>query len=64
VPTILVIAVLGFGAPTLQLSLPTDVVSGSSRRLVYTAYVSEVYRAGSVGASVPEAAARSLVDRW
>jgi polar amino acid transport system permease protein len=69
VPTILVIAVLGFGAPTLQLSwLPTDVIFWGiiALVLVYTAYVSEVYRAGieSVHPS-QEAAARSLgLNRW
>jgi polar amino acid transport system permease protein len=64
VPTILVIAVLGFGAPALQLrGVPTSVVFWGivSLVLVYTAYVSEVYRAGieSVHPS-QEAAARSL----
>ena len=69
VPTILVIAMLGFGAPTLQLSwVPTDVVFWGivALVLVYTAYVSEVYRAGieSVHPS-QEAAARSLgLNRW
>jgi len=64
VPTILVIAMLGFGAPALQLSwVPKDVVFWGivALVLVYTAYVSEVYRAGieSVHPS-QEAAARSL----
>ena len=64
VPTILVIAVLGFGAPTLQLSgVPTSVTFWAivALVLVYGAYVSEVYRAGieSVHPS-QEAAARSL----
>jgi polar amino acid transport system permease protein len=64
VPTILVIAVLGFGAPALQLKgVPTSVTFWGivSLVLVYTAYVSEVYRAGieSVHPS-QEAAARSL----
>jgi polar amino acid transport system permease protein len=64
VPTILVIAILGFGAPALQLSaVPTSVVFWGvvSLVLVYSAYVSEVYRAGieSVHPS-QEAAARSL----
>ena len=69
VPTILVIAMLGLGAPALQLSwVPTDVVFWGivSLVLVYTAYVSEVYRAGieSVHPS-QEAAARSLgLTRW
>jgi polar amino acid transport system permease protein len=64
VPTILVIALLGFGAPALQIgAIPTDVVFWGivSLVLVYTAYVSEVYRAGieSVHPS-QDAAARSL----
>jgi polar amino acid transport system permease protein len=64
IPTILVIAMLGFGAPALGLShLPTSVVFWGivSLVLVYSAYVSEVYRAGieSVHPS-QEAAARSL----
>jgi polar amino acid transport system permease protein len=64
VPTILVIALLGFGAPALQVDgIPTDVVFWGivSLVLVYTAYVSEVYRAGidSVHPS-QNAAARSL----
>jgi polar amino acid transport system permease protein len=64
VPTILVIAVLGFGAPALQLEhVPNSrLVWGIvALVLVYTAYVSEVYRAGieSVHPS-QEAAARSL----
>jgi polar amino acid transport system permease protein len=64
VPTILVIALLGLGAPALQLKhLPTSVTFWAivSLTLVYTAYVSEVYRAGieSVHPS-QEAAARSL----
>jgi polar amino acid transport system permease protein len=64
VPTILVIAVLGFGAPGLQLKgVPTSIVFWGivALVLVYTAYVSEVYRAGieSVHSS-QEAAARSL----
>jgi polar amino acid transport system permease protein len=64
VPTILVILMLGQGIPALQLSwLPTDQIFWASVALVlvYTAYVSEVYRAGieSVHPS-QEAAARSL----
>jgi polar amino acid transport system permease protein len=64
VPTILVIAVLGFGAPALQLKnvpLSTTFWGIVALVLVYTAYVSEVYRAGieSVHPS-QEAAARSL----
>jgi polar amino acid transport system permease protein len=69
VPTILVIAILGYGAPALQLSgVPKSVVFWGivSLVLVYSAYVSEVYRAGieSVHPS-QEAAARSLgLTRW
>jgi polar amino acid transport system permease protein len=64
VPTILVIALLGFGAPALQLSwVPTSRTFWAivALVLVYSAYVSEVYRAGieSVHPS-QEAAARSL----
>jgi polar amino acid transport system permease protein len=64
VPTILVIAMLGFGVPGLGLEgVPTSTVFWGivSLVLVYTAYVSEVYRAGieSVHPS-QEAAARSL----
>ncbi len=64
VPTILVILMLGFGMPALGLSwLPTsETFWGTvSLILVYTAYVSEVYRSGieSVHPS-QEAAARSL----
>ncbi len=63
-PTILVIAMLGFGAPALGLSyVPTSVVFWGivSLVLIYSAYVSEVYRAGieSIHPS-QEAAARSL----
>ncbi len=64
VPTILVIYILGFGAPALELSgVPRSPLFWGvvSLVLVYTAYVSEVYRAGieSVHPS-QEAAARSL----
>jgi polar amino acid transport system permease protein len=64
VPTILVIALLGFGAPALQLThVPTSTTFWGivALVLVYTAYVSEVYRAGieSVHPS-QDAAARSL----
>src|SRR5207248_3454181 len=64
VPTILVIVILGFGAPGLGLkSVPTSTTFWGivALVLVYTAYVSEVYRAGikSVHPS-QEAAARSL----
>jgi polar amino acid transport system permease protein len=69
VPTILVIALLGFGAPALQLSwvpLSTTFWGIVALVLVYTAYVSEVYRAGieSVHPS-QDAAARSLgLTHW
>jgi len=64
IPTILVIALLGYGTAALQLDwVPTSVVFWGivALVLVYTAYVSEVYRAGieSVHPS-QEAAARSL----
>ncbi len=64
VPTILVIAILGYGVPGLELSgVPTSVVFWGivALVLIYSAYVSEVYRAGieSVHPS-QEAAARSL----
>jgi polar amino acid transport system permease protein len=64
VPTILLIFLLGFGVPTLGLSLlpRSEFFWGTvALVLVYSAYVSEVYRAGieSVHPS-QEAAARSL----
>jgi polar amino acid transport system permease protein len=64
VPTILVVYILGFGAPALQIQgIPRDPLFWGivSLVLVYTAYVAEVYRAGidSVHPS-QEAAARSL----
>jgi polar amino acid transport system permease protein len=64
VPTILVIAWLGFGVPGLQIAgVPSSTTFWAivALTLVYTAYVSEVYRAGieSVHPS-QEAAARSL----
>jgi polar amino acid transport system permease protein len=64
IPTILVIALLGFGVPALQLTgVPTSRVfwAGVGLILVYSGYVAEVYRAGieSVHPS-QEAAARSL----
>lgn len=69
VPTILVIAILALGVPGLELSgVPTSVVFWGivTLVLIYSAYVSEVYRAGieSVHPS-QEAAARSLgLTRW
>jgi polar amino acid transport system permease protein len=64
VPTILIVYVLGFGMPGLELTgVPTSTVFWGivSLVLVYSAYVAEVYRAGidSVHPS-QEAAARSL----
>jgi polar amino acid transport system permease protein len=64
IPTILVIYILGFGAPALEISgIPREPLFWGvvALVLVYSAYVSEVYRAGidSVHPS-QEAAARSL----
>jgi polar amino acid transport system permease protein len=64
IPTILLVLLFGFGIPTLHLSHVTinPVYLGAAALVViYTAYVSEVYRAGidSVHPS-QEAAARSL----
>jgi polar amino acid transport system permease protein len=61
VPTILVVYIIGFGIPALALSgLPTGavVLGGIALALCYSAYVSEVYRAGieSVHPSQPAAA--------
>jgi polar amino acid transport system permease protein len=69
IPTILVITMLGFGAPALGLSwIPKSATFWGivALVLIYSAYVSEVYRAGieSVHPS-QEAAARSLgLSRW
>jgi polar amino acid transport system permease protein len=49
IPTILLVYLVGFGVPALQLSgLPTDpvVLGGIALGLSYSAYVAEVYRAG------------------
>ena len=68
-PGLLVIFVLGFGIPALRIEgLPRDpfIYGVFALTLVYSAYVSEVYRAGieSVHPS-QEAAARSLgLSRW
>src|SRR5262249_22307152 len=64
IPTILLVLLLGLGAPALDLGwVPSDEFfwATTSLVLIYTAYVSEVYRAGieSVHPS-QEAAARSL----
>jgi polar amino acid transport system permease protein len=61
IPTILVVYLVGFGVPALELSgLPTDPVllGGIALTLSYTAYVAEVYRAGidSVHGSQQQAA--------
>ena len=48
-PVILLVYLIGFGIPALQISgLPTDkvVLGGIALTLAYSAYVSEVYRAG------------------
>jgi polar amino acid transport system permease protein len=64
IPTILLVLLLGFGVPSLGISwLPSSELfwATASLVLIYTAYVSEVYRAGieSVHPS-QDAAARSL----
>src|SRR5438445_4786684 len=69
VPTILVIAMLGFGAPALRLKhipLSTTFWRIVALVLVYTAYVSEVYRAGIESVHPSQAAAaRSLgLSHW
>ena len=69
VPTILVISLLGFGMPALQLQgVPrSDLFWGiMSLVLVYAAYVAEVYRAGIESIHPSQvAAARSLgLSRW
>jgi polar amino acid transport system permease protein len=49
VPTVLLVYVIGFGIPALELEgLPTDpvVLGGIALTLSYSGYVSEVYRAG------------------
>jgi polar amino acid transport system permease protein len=69
IPTLLLVYLFGFGIPTLQLSHVTNnatYLGGAALVVVYTAYVSEVYRAGieSVHPS-QDAAARSLgLTRW
>ena len=61
VPTILLVFLVGFGVPALELSgLPSDpvILGGAALALSYSAYVAEVYRAGidSVHASQRSAA--------
>jgi polar amino acid transport system permease protein len=49
IPTILVVYLIGFGIPALELSgVPSDpvVLGGAALALAYSAYVAEVYRAG------------------
>jgi polar amino acid transport system permease protein len=60
IPTILVVYLVGFGIPALQLTgLPTDpvVLGGAGLALSYTAYVAEVYRAGIDSVHVSQTAA-------
>jgi polar amino acid transport system permease protein len=69
IPTILVIYILGFGAPALQLQgIPKSPLFWGivSLVLVYSAYVAEVYRAGIESVHPSQvAAARSLgLSRW
>ncbi len=69
IPTILVIYILGFGAPALQLrGVPTSPLFWGivALVLVYSAYVAEVYRAGIESVHPSQAAAaRSLgLSRW
>jgi polar amino acid transport system permease protein len=63
VPTILVILILGFGAPTLGAGVPRSTFFWAvvALVLVYSAYVAEVYRAGIESVHPSQvAAARSL----
>jgi polar amino acid transport system permease protein len=69
IPTILVIYILGFGAPALQLTgIPKSAFLWGivALVLVYSAYVAEVYRAGIESVHPSQvAAARSLgLSRW
>ncbi len=60
VPTILVVYLVGFGVPALQLKgLPTNaaVLGGAALALCYSAYVSEVFRAGIESVHPSQAAA-------
>jgi len=68
VPTILVVLLLGFGAPTLGGGVPRSTFFWAvvALTLVYSAYVAEVYRAGIESIHPSQvAAARSLgLSRW
>jgi len=68
IPTILVIYILGFGAPTLGPGVPKSQFFWAvvALVLVYSAYVSEVYRAGIESVHPSQvASARSLgLSRW
>ncbi len=69
IPTILVIYLLGFGIPALQIpGLPTSAIPWALLGLIlsYSAYVAEVYRAGIESVHPSQAAAaRSLgLGRW
>jgi polar amino acid transport system permease protein len=60
VPTILIVYLIGFGVPTLKISgLPTSAVTlgGIALALCYSAYVSEVFRAGIESIHPSQAAA-------
>jgi len=64
IPTILLVYLIGFGIPALQLSgLPTDpvVLGGLALSLSYSAYVAEVYRAGIESVSSGQRAAALAV---
>jgi polar amino acid transport system permease protein len=59
-PVILVVYLIGFGIPALQLSgLPSDaaVLGGIGLALCYSAYVAEVYRAGMISIHPSQSAA-------
>jgi polar amino acid transport system permease protein len=68
IPTILVILILGFGAPTLGSGVPKSTFFWAvvALVLVYSAYVAEVYRAGIESVHPSQvASARSLgLSRW
>lgn len=60
IPLIILIYLIGFGVPALRLSgLPTDptVLAGIALGMSYSAYVSEVYRAGIMSVHPSQAAA-------